>query len=258
VAGADHSDLLAEAISLLHGAQDQFYLPKAITAIAAETTQESELRQLLGIVNGCSDEYARSRSLAALIEYVPDTFFYEIADAFGRQQFKEGREAAIAITCEFSKRGSVSKAVESYLSLPSWAKWRAAKGIASHLNENQLLEILNDCERIYDHPKLRSMVIEAILPFLPSDLLGIARKIVFANPNKFERKPSVIAFVRRVCEVGSPLDELDGYCDLMSSQNRLDGFYDFANIVPLLFATGGIPLVTKATRAIEDAVRWWS
>lgn len=172
--------------------------------------------------------------------------------------FEQRWEAGVAIACEFSKRGRVSRAVKSYLALPPWAKSDAAKRIANHLNEEQLVEILNDCEKTYDSPKLKSIVIEAILTFLPGNLLSAAGKIVFANPDKFERKQSVIAFVRRACAVGSPLDEFGRYCDLMSAKNRLDGLYDFANIVPLLVSTGGVAAVSQATRAIEDAVRWWS
>lgn len=156
------------------------------------------------------------------------------------------------------EEGERLRAVQFYLSLPSWAKYDAAREIAGRLNADQFVEILTDCGNIYDSAKHKSMVIAAILPFLPADLLSSARKIVFANPNKFERKQSVIAFVRRVCEVGSPLEEFNRYCDAVSAQNRLEGLYDFASIVPLLVSAGGVPAVSKATTAIEDAVRWWS
>jgi len=257
VAGTEHSELVAEAISRIQTARDQFYLPIAIAAIAAEMTQESELEQLLKIVHESANETTQSRSRAALIGHLPDDHFYGIADSFSRKAFKEDADTAVAITCGYSRRGRVSKAIRFYLSLPSWAKCDAAKGIAGCLEKEQLVEMLNDCEGIYDSPTHKSRVIEVILPFLPADLLGVARRIVFANPNKFERKPSLLAFTRRVCEVGSPLDEFNRFCDFMSGQNRLDGLYDFASIVPLLALVGGTAAVSRATKAIDDVMRWW-
>ena len=249
--------LLKEATSRLGPKYDQFNFPRAVVAIAAAVTRVSEFDELLAVVGVCTDDTAKTRSMAGLVRFLPSGLFNSVLKNLSSAELENQDELGEAITTEHARRADPLKALDSYFKLPESARGDAIKGIAPYLEGDQFEKVLRNLEYIDDRHGARSRILEGVIPHLPTDLVPKALELVLAIPNKFKRKTSLQSIIRRVTIPKSASRELDRTLHFWASQKRLDVLYDLASVVPLIALLGDERAIRSAIKAIDDAVLWW-